>query len=255
VVEDVPALTIDVERPDTPDRLRASPAKVFFEDVGDEFSLDVSGVFRDGAILHLSHSTYTRFKSDSPAVAAVDASGHVTAKGAGSTTIRIEHRDQSITVPVTVPGSTYDLRGDDGGNGMSDALWHLTDAAGNRVPTGMIAGSTTPANLSARPRIIGLVAGALCNDSPIANTLLSEGWNGIFSGRPNDGVVSVDSQFALKTGNAAVPGTFHSGGLTALGFRGSAEISAASGTADKVLELLRKPATTRADGGVFFTLP
>jgi hypothetical protein len=67
-------------------------------------------------------------------------------------------------------------------------------------------------------------------------------------------VVSLTSQFALKDGNSEVPGTFHSAGLTELGFRGLAEIQNAA-IAAKVRELLIAPAKTRANGGVFFTLP
>ena len=156
----------------------------------------------------------------------------------------------------TVPGSVFDLQGDSAGYGMSTGLQGLTDTNRNGVPTALIAGSMTRKNLSGLMHLAGLAVSGVCAmQSPIAQILTWEGWNGIFGGRPNDGAVSVDSQLSLKTGNFAATGTIHSNGLLKIGFSGPAEVEAGSGIPAKVLELLNAPAKTRADGGVFFTLP
>jgi hypothetical protein len=96
------SLTIDVERPDTPLSLKTDFKTLSFDHVGDDFHFTLTGTFADGAIVGLTRSRYTSYRSTSAAVADVEADGHVTAKGAGSTVITIQHRDQSITVRVTV---------------------------------------------------------------------------------------------------------------------------------------------------------
>jgi hypothetical protein len=100
-IESAP-LTIDIERPDSPQSLKADFRTLSFDHVGDDFDLPVSGTFADGVIVSLTRSRYTSYRSASAAVAAVEADGHVTARGPGSTVITIQHRDQSITVRVTV---------------------------------------------------------------------------------------------------------------------------------------------------------
>jgi hypothetical protein len=136
-------------------------------------------------------------------------------------------------------------------------LHHLPcDTNGNNVPTALIAGKISPANQSNFARLIGLVVAGVCpQQSPLGLVLTIEGWNGVFNGRPNDGAVSVDSQFALKTGNYLAPAAIHSAGLLKLGFKGPTEVEALSGIPAKVLELLNSPAKVGAAGGVFVTLP
>ena len=101
-VVDSPSLTIDVERPDTPQRLKAMFSTLRFDHVGEDTVLNVSGVFADGSTHGVTRSRYTSYQSASPAVVSVEADGRVTAKGIGSTVITIQHRDKSATVRVTV---------------------------------------------------------------------------------------------------------------------------------------------------------
>jgi hypothetical protein len=96
------SLTIDVERPDSPRSLKTTFSTLQFYEVGKDIRLFVDGIFEDGSTIDLTRSRYTSYESASPAVATVDADGHVTAKGPGSTAIKIQHRDKSITAKVTV---------------------------------------------------------------------------------------------------------------------------------------------------------
>jgi hypothetical protein len=97
-----PSLTIDVERPGSPESLRVQLDRVAFDHVGDEFNLNFAGKFADGSGTDLTHSTRTRYRSANRSVASVDASGLVIARGVGSTTITIQHQDKSATVYITV---------------------------------------------------------------------------------------------------------------------------------------------------------
>jgi hypothetical protein len=97
-----PSLTIDVERPDSPRSLKTVFSTLQFYQVGKDIRLLVEGIFEDGTTIDLTRSRYTSYESASPAVALIGADGLVTAKGPGSTVIKIQHRDQSITVKVIV---------------------------------------------------------------------------------------------------------------------------------------------------------
>jgi hypothetical protein len=128
-------LTIDIERPDSPDRLANNLPKLFFEGVGDDAALSVMAYFPDGGVMQVNRSTMVRFRSESPAVATVDEGGHVIARGVGSTRILIRYRDKSLTIPVTVPGNEKE-NGNSGFGSWAYSRVRQSGGAGSRtLPT------------------------------------------------------------------------------------------------------------------------
>jgi hypothetical protein len=96
-------ITVDIERPDSPQRLRSALSTLGFDYVGDNITLVVTGFFADGSRVDLTHSTLTKYTSDTPTVATVDDQGLVTGTAPGSAKITIRNGDAIVLVPVTVP--------------------------------------------------------------------------------------------------------------------------------------------------------
>ena len=109
------AITIDVERADTPQQLVAELSSIEFQYVGAYLTLSVFGVFADGSNVVLDNSTYIAYSSDTPTVAKVDEQGTVTAVAPGKAKIGITYRNVFIQVsayvpvPITVNPSTISL--------------------------------------------------------------------------------------------------------------------------------------------------
>lgn len=97
-----PSITLLVERPDNPTSLAVAPGIMNFQLVGDECPLRVEGTFPDGSSSDVTESSYISYQSDTPAVAAVDADGYVTAVGPGSANITATYKGVSTTISVTV---------------------------------------------------------------------------------------------------------------------------------------------------------
>jgi hypothetical protein len=98
-------ITIDIERSDTPQRLKSDLSTLALDYAGANVGLTVSGTFPDGTDLYLRHSSFIAYASDDPAVATVDGNGTVTAAGVGSANIVVTYAgnaDTAIRIPVTV---------------------------------------------------------------------------------------------------------------------------------------------------------
>jgi hypothetical protein len=95
-------VTIQVERSDSPLSLRAEPSVLDFEDVGELCPVAAVGKFVDADWVDLSGSSYVRYISDNPGVAAVTGDGLVTAAGPGTARITIQYNGKSTVVPVIV---------------------------------------------------------------------------------------------------------------------------------------------------------
>lgn len=96
-------ISVQIERPDSPERLNVTPSILGFDGIDDSGHLRLYGLFADGSKIDLTHSSLTRYVSDDPRVAVADDQGMVTAKGSGSTRIRISNAGRTVSVPVTVP--------------------------------------------------------------------------------------------------------------------------------------------------------
>ena len=102
-----PAESSVVERLDLPEKLKLNLETVHFGYVGEETPLGVTGVFADGSRVGLEDSTYTKYSSDTPAVASVDQRGMVTAVAPGHANITIKYTSPSggsisARIPVSV---------------------------------------------------------------------------------------------------------------------------------------------------------
>jgi len=97
------AITVDVERSDSPQQLLSEESGLIFGFVGDITALGITGVFSDGSRVGLNRSTLTAYSSDTPAVATVDSNGLVTAVGSGFANLTVTYLNWSIHIPVAVP--------------------------------------------------------------------------------------------------------------------------------------------------------
>lgn len=101
-------VSIDVERPDMPTRLKADPVAIIFgSSQGDTERVGISGTFSDGSYLDVSGSSYVNFASSNTSVATVDSNGFVTSVAQGTATITatytLNSQNISVSIPVTVP--------------------------------------------------------------------------------------------------------------------------------------------------------
>ena len=104
-------INIDVERSDMPISLSEinQLLQVTFDRRGEEIPLIIVATFADGAVLDVNESTYMRYSSTNPRVAAVNEFGMITSTGVGHATIRAEYRKgaarRTLEVAVDVPSS------------------------------------------------------------------------------------------------------------------------------------------------------
>ena len=96
------SVTIDIERPDSPQSLSTVFQSLSFHRKGDNIRLLLEGVFADGTSVDLTHSKFTTYSSTIPSVATVDADGVVTAVGVGYGEITIIHGSLNTSVGVFV---------------------------------------------------------------------------------------------------------------------------------------------------------
>jgi hypothetical protein len=103
-IVDTDPIGIDIERMDSPLQLTTQISALHMEYAGDGGNLTVDGQFADGSTVDLTYSSLLKYSSDTPAIAAVDTNGLVTAVGPGIANIVITYPGKSIRVPVIVPG-------------------------------------------------------------------------------------------------------------------------------------------------------
>jgi hypothetical protein len=96
---------VDVERPDLPVKLWTQESGIFFEALGEELRVIVSGTFFDGSDLELNESCCLSFSSSDPSVATVSEDGVVTAIGPGHSLITAIYRQGDQHVQLAIPVS------------------------------------------------------------------------------------------------------------------------------------------------------
>ena len=162
------AITIGVERADSPRQLRSELSVIYFHYVGDSAPTIVTGVFADGARVMLTRSTYIAYSSDTPGVATVDEQGAVTAVAPGEANITITYGNASlgttsirvpvyVPVPITVVPTTSSLYALEtkkftttlfmDPNLDQSVVWSITPGVGSIDQTGLY---TAPSSVSAR---------------------------------------------------------------------------------------------------------
>ena len=157
---------------------------------------------------------------------------------------------------VQVAGGVGDLQGEGSGAGtLSSALAAIQGTNGHEVPTAMIAGQMDDKNLSGltfSPVALGVRAGCLIQEDPLAQSMTASGWPTIFNGQPSDGMVPESSQINGLSGFIK-PEVVHSTSLEKLGFNGPSELDSGDQTniPPLVIQLLNAP--TNSSG--FFQLP
>jgi hypothetical protein len=95
-------ITVDIERPDPPLRIKSERSAISFGYVGDQRNLSVTGTYADGSRVTLTYSSLTSYSSDRPAVATVDSMGLVIATRPGSARVTIRNAGRSAVVPIEV---------------------------------------------------------------------------------------------------------------------------------------------------------
>ncbi len=97
------AVSIRIERPDTPTRLANDLPAIPFQAPGDFEYLRISGTFPDGSVVNVTESTYLSFSSSNTSVATVNAKGLVRAVGPGRAIIEAAYSGGPRKgVPVSV---------------------------------------------------------------------------------------------------------------------------------------------------------
>jgi hypothetical protein len=155
----------------------------------------------------------------------------------------------------TFTGGIGDLEGDLAGDSTSlsaalQAIQPGTTKLTVTIPTGLIPGSMTPAQLATVDTSVNAaIIRKFCSGDPLATALTSTGWPTIM-GQGSDAIVPLNSQMAGLTSQAIVAllPAVHSPGTEDLGFAtgsppGPSEIDAASGVASAVEQLLNAPVT------------
>ncbi len=121
-------VALQIERRDMPLALLAQPARIDFESFGEEIPLVVHGAFSDAPSLDITRSSLLLFRSENPAVAAVDSRGVVTAVHPGTTVIDIRYgaSGKILRVPVSTEPTTLVL--------SSESVAFGSQAVGSSAP-------------------------------------------------------------------------------------------------------------------------
>ncbi len=107
---DSDAIWIDVERPDMPVSISASTSSLNFSTPGQELPVILLGTFADGAVLHVTESTYVTYASSDTSIATVDTRGIVTAAGPGRTYITATYTVTGRSVRANIPAEVLARR-------------------------------------------------------------------------------------------------------------------------------------------------
>jgi hypothetical protein len=151
----------------------------------------------------------------------------------------------------SVSGGIGDLQGNGFGGGLSAALAKIQQSGGDMAPTGPLAGLMLNANTSSLDGALSIsrFIRRSCPGSPLASSLTSNGWAGVFN-ELSDAMVPLTSQLAGTFG-LPIPGVVHSGGLEQMGFNPPGELEAQSPMGAAVIGLLN----ASARGIAFHPLP
>ena len=141
----------------------------------------------------------------------------------------------------TATGGVADLEGDGFGGGLSVPLQKLQNPIPHPLPTALIQGLESQSQLdglnsSSAAQAIRL----LCFTDPLARDLTSTGWPKIF-GQDSDSIVPALSAVAGLSTFTVVNGVIHSQSSEELGFGPPAELDAAGGIPETVINLLNTP--------------
>jgi len=147
---------------------------------------------------------------------------------------------------TTATGGVADLQGDGFGGGLSAPLQKLQNPIPHPLPTALIQGLESQSQLdglnsSSAAKAIRL----LCFTDPLAKDLTSTGWPKIF-GQDSDSIVPALSAVAGLSTFTVVNGVIHSQSSEELGFGPPAELDAAGGIPDTVVNLLNTPVSDSA---------
>ncbi len=97
------SISIDVERPDLPTKLTASPRSLIIESLGEQTSVELRATFADNSVLHVTQSTLLTYSSSNTSVATVDSSGKITAVGPGNSWVTVTYTVGGQSLPLIVP--------------------------------------------------------------------------------------------------------------------------------------------------------
>jgi hypothetical protein len=131
----------------------------------------------------------------------------------------------------------------------SAAMNSMEAATGPPIPTAMIGGQMSPAQLAvAGHSAKAVVIKALCPSDSLALNLNAVSWPSAV-GAASDAIVPLASQFDGQTAYSTSANTFpavHSPGAEALGFGGPSILNQASGAPAEILRLLNTPVSSTA---------
>ncbi len=139
---------------------------------------------------------------------------------------------------ASVTGGVGDLQGNGFGGGLSPALAQIQQSGNQTAPAAFLAGMMNNASTSSLddPLSVSRFIRLACGGSPLASSLSSNGWFGVF-GQPSDGMVPFTSQLSGIFGQA-MNGIVHSEGMEQLGFNPSSELDNQTPVGTAVINLL-----------------
>lgn len=144
---------------------------------------------------------------------------------------------------ATTTGGVGDLEGDGFGGGLSPALQRLQNPISHPLPTALIQGLESQAQLDGLDTSsVAAYIRIFCFTDYLAKHLTSRGWPEVFN-QESDSIVPALSAVAGLTNFTAVNGVIHSSSAELLGFGPPAELDAAGGIPQMVTDLLNTPVT------------
>jgi hypothetical protein len=132
-------LTLDVEQPGDPVRLRTEPAILQLRNTADRFPLRVIGTYSDSSQAVLTASSRTAYSSDDSTVATVSPSGVVTAVGPGKTSVVVNTPNASYSLQVQVLAAAPTSLFLGNGRFRIDVRWTTSSGSGDGVPVQLTA--------------------------------------------------------------------------------------------------------------------
>lgn len=150
----------------------------------------------------------------------------------------------------TFDGGVFELEGDGVGGALSRALRSLQQSGSRLLPTAMVAGVMSQAQLNGLSDLFSAATfiRLRCAGDPLANSLNFQDWPTIF-GQDSDAIVPLTSQLNGLFGSRFT--AVHSSGTVRLGFRPPHEYEEASNISLEVIKLLNASLTS----GSFHLLP
>ena len=151
---------------------------------------------------------------------------------------------------ATTTGGVGDLEGDGFGGGLSPALQKLQNPIAHPLPTALIQGLESQAQLDGLDSSsVAAYIRIFCFTDYLAKHLTSNGWPEVFN-QQSDSIVPALSEVAGLADFTVVNGVIHSSSAELLGFGPPAELDAAGGIPQTVTDLLNTPVTNAAYVGL-----